>query len=170
MYFCGECADSFVLSANELITGVKLWGGYGLNTPPSQDLFSVNFYQDTGFGTPQDAAFASYLGLSGTRVPTGFLTVVGDDVFEYELALPQALLLQEATTYYISVRTSPWFWSGSGWGDFWFRVNSSDPWTYSAPGNPHNLAFELTSVPIPAALWLFSSGFIGLVGVARRKV
>ncbi|MEN8133637.1 MAG: VPLPA-CTERM sorting domain-containing protein, partial [Pseudomonadota bacterium] len=24
-------------------------------------------------------------------------------------------------------------------------------------------------VPVPAAVWLFGSGFIGLVGVARRK-
>jgi len=28
----------------------------------------------------------------------------------------------------------------------------------------------LTSVPIPAAVWLFGSGLLGLVGVARRKV
>lgn len=29
--------------------------------------------------------------------------------------------------------------------------------------------FNLTPVPIPAAVWLFGSGLIGLVGIARRK-
>lgn len=30
-------------------------------------------------------------------------------------------------------------------------------------------ALELTAIPIPAAFWLFSSGLLGLVGMARRK-
>lgn len=29
--------------------------------------------------------------------------------------------------------------------------------------------FELTAVPVPAAVWLFGSGLLGLVAVARRK-
>jgi hypothetical protein len=32
------------------------------------------------------------------------------------------------------------------------------------------LTGDLPSVPIPAAVWLFGSGLLGLVGVARRKV
>jgi len=28
---------------------------------------------------------------------------------------------------------------------------------------------ELTTVPVPAAVWLFGSGLLGLVGIARRK-
>ena len=29
--------------------------------------------------------------------------------------------------------------------------------------------FELTAVPVPAAVWLFVSGLVGLVGMARNK-
>lgn len=29
--------------------------------------------------------------------------------------------------------------------------------------------FSITAVPVPAAIWLFGSGLIGLIGVARRK-
>ena len=29
--------------------------------------------------------------------------------------------------------------------------------------------FTITAVPVPAAVWLFGSGLIGLVGIARRK-
>ena len=28
---------------------------------------------------------------------------------------------------------------------------------------------ELNPVPVPAAVWLFGSGLLGLVGIARRK-
>jgi len=31
------------------------------------------------------------------------------------------------------------------------------------------MANDITAVPVPAAVWLFGSGLIGLVGVARRK-
>ena len=31
-------------------------------------------------------------------------------------------------------------------------------------------AFGITAVPVPAAVWLFGSGLLGLVAVARRKV
>lgn len=33
-----------------------------------------------------------------------------------------------------------------------------------------NLSFDPTVVPAPPALWLFSSGLLGLVGLARRKL
>ena len=39
-----------------------------------------------------------------------------------------------------------------------------------ATGNPlTGFAFGGTVVPVPAAVWLFGSGLIGLVGLARRK-
>ena len=33
-----------------------------------------------------------------------------------------------------------------------------------------NIVIDVTAVPVPAAVWLFGSGLIGLVGVARRKM
>lgn len=45
----------------------------------------------------------------------------------------------------------------------------------TAPFGGHNANFDITSltvtsvVPVPAAVWLFGSGLIGLVGVARRR-
>ena len=35
--------------------------------------------------------------------------------------------------------------------------------------NPY-ATFSVSAVPIPAAVWLFGSGLLGLIGVARRKV
>ena len=36
-------------------------------------------------------------------------------------------------------------------------------------GLSHLTVYETPAVPVPAAVWLFGSGLIGLVGVARRK-
>lgn len=45
--------------------------------------------------------------------------------------------------------------------DFQVHALSADTIIYSS--------FEVSSVPVPAAIWLFGSGLLGLVGVARRK-
>ena len=37
------------------------------------------------------------------------------------------------------------------------------------PGFSANFEFKVAAVPVPAAVWLFGSGLLGLVGVARRK-
>lgn len=37
------------------------------------------------------------------------------------------------------------------------------------PGFNANFDFEVAAVPVPAAVWLFGSGLLGLVGVARRR-
>lgn len=48
----------------------------------------------------------------------------------------------------------------SGFPNILGTVTFSGDWTRSTP---------LPEVPVPAAVWLFGSGLIGLVGVARRK-
>ena len=43
----------------------------------------------------------------------------------------------------------------------------------AATGLNDGLGFELintTVVPVPAAVWLFGSGLIGLIGLARRNI
>ncbi len=60
------------------------------------------------------------------------------------------------------------------WGADWdygdasnFSSDAAYPYQGSKLGM--DLRVELTAVPVPAAVWLFGSGLIGLVGVARRK-
>ncbi len=41
-------------------------------------------------------------------------------------------------------------------------------WSLSA-SNAATYSMTVTAVPVPAAVWLFGSGLIGLIGIARRK-
>jgi hypothetical protein len=45
------------------------------------------------------------------------------------------------------------------------------PWAAGGPFAGFNTNFNatLTAVPVPATAWLFGSGFLGLIGVARRR-
>jgi len=58
-------------------------------------------------------------------------------------------------------------------GDFGGTCDATDPITISLPpGVTFTSAsgqFLTAPVPIPAAAWLFGSGLLGLIGVARRK-
>jgi hypothetical protein len=51
---------------------------------------------------------------------------------------------------------------GNDWGSF-----KKTP--YSEIYSIHVVSNEVAAVPVPAAVWLFGSGLIGLVGIARRK-
>ena len=58
---------------------------------------------------------------------------------------------------------------GSGWHNL-SSVNFTD-YTYDNGSSFGLLAFDnivVTAVPIPAAVWLFGSGLLGLVGICRR--
>ena len=44
-------------------------------------------------------------------------------------------------------------------------INGTGADVYNPPGSPGSWSV----VPIPAAIWLFGSGFIGLIGITRRK-
>lgn len=70
------------------------------------------------------------------------------------------------------------FWSGTEWGHnpepnaWWFRFGdgqqgaSAKSATYSAIAVRNG---DVSSVPAPAAVWLFGSGLVGLIGFARSK-
>lgn len=47
--------------------------------------------------------------------------------------------------------------------------NTGVNWTFSANSSGSSYSMTVTAVPVPAAIWLFGSGLLGLIGVARRK-
>jgi hypothetical protein len=65
--------------------------------------------------------------------------------------------------------------NGSIMSDLTLRLSPlQDAFTFDAAadgiGNPFVVnGYAVSSVPVPAAIWLFGSGLLGLIGVARRK-
>jgi hypothetical protein len=88
-----------------------------------------------------------------------------------------------AQTNLVSVDTSAMDFTT--WSDFSLSIDLSDPLLAGQilqfgfnvdtvgtgpTGNYYdNVNFGVTPVPVPAAVWLFGSGLLGLVGVARRR-
>lgn len=65
--------------------------------------------------------------------------------------------------------------SNASLASFALQIQASDTGTIqiemSGTSNPgaSGFALELAPVPIPGAAWLFGSGLIGLIGMARKK-
>jgi len=53
--------------------------------------------------------------------------------------------------------------------DYQAQVPKGDPSMFGGIMFTTHLEGQVSSVPVPAAAWLFSSGLLGLLGVARRK-
>ena len=54
--------------------------------------------------------------------------------------------------------------SDNGYQDTFNKTNSLNAWAvYSGDVS------AISAVPVPGAVWLFGSGLIGLIGIARRK-
>ena len=67
-----------------------------------------------------------------------------------------------SATEYARSTTSAWYFNMfSGNQDFNYRNSSLYGWAVQSG--------DVSAVPVPAAVWLFGSGLLGLAGVARRK-
>ena len=63
---------------------------------------------------------------------------------------------------------SPDTFDGTGvWVDMQNTTGALSAWSYSIAATGINT--NASAVPVPAAVWLFGSGLMGLVGVARRR-
>ncbi len=61
------------------------------------------------------------------------------------------------------------FFRTSGGSPFDWVVNDNNGIVRSGSGTESYSVIQLTSVPVPAAIWLLGSGLIGLVGLRRRQ-
>jgi hypothetical protein len=133
----------------------------------------------------ESAGFAA-TGLSGWVLPTGdgdapagtqnqYLSImndVGGSVWQLQ---DQFDNVQYSDLYYWSSTEYTWASDEDGLlNDVWFFNGNQGPMpTYfsfwAVAVRPGDVAAAASTVPVPAAAWLFGSGLLGLVGVARKR-
>lgn len=102
--------------------------------------------------------------ISLANVNGAWLTASADGLQAADFSLVTDLL-----TFATDASINPDFTSGII--QFGTVTGTSDPGTAATTwdGRHDNLSYTVNAVPIPAAVWLFVSGLLGLVGMARRN-
>ena len=128
-----------------------LYGNNSLTANGSNMSANLNGSAAAVPGDGVDVFFVTGIGSDWTGAQTAFLSTakVGQSMAFYEL-IGNAGLNATATKYTNSAGAAAWTLATNG------------TLTYAAPT-------EVSAVPVPAAVWLFGSGLMGLVGISRRK-
>ena len=154
-------AGQISITNAQTVTSVEGWFGEG-----TEGTITAAIYTDNGSGVPVSELFSSQFILNNpSTVPT---------VHAWDGAFGLSWLLNPGT-YWVAfeVRAGD---TGSGLmpdnvpsplDDYAFRNTSGTDW--QSLSSNESLGFRVSRVPIPAAVWLFGSGLIGLIGFARRK-
>jgi hypothetical protein len=159
-----------IVNAAFITGGMGITGNYGadaatltLNTATGTSgtgdfddlLFPLN---TVTFGTPGAI-------VNGGIVYDPFTTPVVDvlEISGWQLDLATLIIDPASTTEKLKL-SGTGLLSGNG-----FDATSAT-WTFSAQNaSSYSMSITAAVVPVPAAVWLFGSGLIGLVGLARRK-
>ena len=166
-------ADNFTLDADTPITAVRWWGSGSGDTGPGIDnvgAFEITIYEH-GFFYPGDALYTERFDLADTGAnATGR---VGNGVNEYThtASLASAFEAQAGTQYWVVIAAELTDSAGDGW--LWADAQTGDGtsaslrystgrWSSTAP---YDSAFELITVPAPAATALLP---LALMSTWRR--
>lgn len=145
----------------------------GLFAAPVTYQFSASNFTSYYGGTAPDSISGSFT-LDGTTVTHIDLTL-GTHTFtadEVELNDPESFILM------LGARINETHQVGWGTNDFWLRFWPTGEFFEFAFSTDATVEYYKTntgtmtvvsSVPVPAAAWLFGTGLIGLAGIARRR-
>jgi hypothetical protein len=147
-------------------SGLVVWSGTTTIVSSSQALNTRWTMEITDTSdTPLSLTNAASLGLDASL--GGVLDVTGN----FKVTLNALIQNPDAAFDYnngsgiVTCATNDWCHAAPVWDDLGSSFANSTDTLYTSYDN----AFYYNPVPIPAAAWLFGSGLLGLVGVARRK-
>ncbi|MDX2486567.1 MAG: VPLPA-CTERM sorting domain-containing protein [Gammaproteobacteria bacterium] len=89
--------------------------------------------------------------------------------FDFTIAgVQNALFLIGSSGNFYCIQAVDRYCDPTGSGEYIGRDATTNRWTEFASQN-QIIDIAVAAVPVPAAVWLFGSGLLGLVGIARRK-
>jgi hypothetical protein len=159
--------DNFTLASGGTISGVDWTGGYfNPSTKGAVESFTISIYANSG-GQPGAALYSESIAGDAGEKSLGTYT---NPIFSY--AASANFTAAAGVEYWLSVvavtdGNPQWGWSDGTGGN-----GSSEQLFYGTLyTNPTDLAFTLSSTPLPAALPLFAGGLgaLGLLGGRRKR-
>ena len=149
------------LSTGDSVTQTAMSDGMVSNGTASSDAFIGVYFQNIGNSSDQTLKFNFDYEITATANATGDDALAATSVALFGSGVN---ILAEANANSIS---GPSYDDQSTSGSFTFELTSGGFAQMNSTINSNGSATSV--VPVPAAVWLFGSGLIGLVGVARRK-
>jgi hypothetical protein len=149
--------------------------GLGIGAAPSLSTYDLNVAYDPSIITLTGVTFGDpVLGDQLDLFSLGSLTSSSDsplgtiNVFELSFDNPSDIDALQANAF--TLATLSFNTLASGTSSLALTINvlgdaNGDPLTASTISS----SITVSAVPVPAAVWLFGSGLLGLIGVARRK-
>ena len=180
-------ADDFVCNATGPITDVHWWGGYfWYEGPKNIQGFNIRFYLNdgkNGYGKPGSLVYDTVYGGNANETWTGGNGGDGFKIWKYGLNI-EPFYQRKGETYWLSISVVPG-WDPWALGEYWgvrnaayVTGNSMNQAGYGdhqgmwAGGGAtgYDMAFQLTTVPEPAAVTALAGLLLGLGGaILRRK-
>lgn len=116
-------------------------------------------------GNPLSLTNAGSLGLDASL--GGVLDVAGDFKVTLNALIqnPDAAFTYNNGSGLVTCYTGDWCHANPVWDNLGVGFTDATDKLYTS----YDSAFYYSPVPVPAAVWLFGSGLLGLVGIARRK-
>ena len=166
-----QSGDVLQFTANSYVEGD--WGGnqfiYDSASLTAQDGLIIGAAQPSIPGIDQtwNAAIA---GITGNHRTTTGVTAINDSTLDFT-GWTMTLGGSEDYTFGAQQNIADYTFDGTN-----FILDYNWDWSYNgtSPLGPvgvtaYHLHLEGVVVPVPAAVWLFGSGLLGLIGIARRK-
>jgi hypothetical protein len=157
-----------ILVSSNTVNAATIAAGSGMTVIGS---YSEGNDADGSYITLQDAGSTLlYSGDLASTLPDLDGTIIDGKVY-IDPFTPTADILEVGGWYLslssLTIGTPDIFMSGSGllYGNGY--DSTAVDWTFS--GGTSSYSMTITAVPVPAAVWLFGSGLVGLIAVARRK-
>lgn len=180
---CGAIALLFASTAHAV--AVTPFTQMFTTTSNSVNTIDLNFgtsYQLAIFDSTDLGSFSSPLVLDSGGIDTIDVTYNPNITSPTSLTLqsalnPSQILNLSGMTFFFAMSTD----SGANWSPWLESLTEDSPtnWSFdfvaNGVGADDLVAVDITTVgppqevPVPAAVWLFGSGLIGLVGMARRR-